>query len=261
MIVFVDYPDGAGGEFLSKVIGMHDGWYNPSVIDESTMRANHNDPITSFLLLKRFENYSQWDIIAEESLIELKNKIGDLNVCIPYHSCAHRHNALLKHVFPNSIIITITPSSDHEWKLVNTEIIRKIYLDKLDFQGVQYIFKTFGFGQKKVNVKHFLKLDSFLIRNGKEITTANRIELLNQIRDFKISDWETSDYTINWGDLFLSISNINDEYYKLCNFLNIPPQDNILNHIVKRNQINLNHLLDYNIDNEIIKYCHSNDKP
>ena len=255
MIVFVDYPDGAGGEFLSEAIGMHTGWYRPEVVEESTLRVNHCDVITSFLMQKRFENYNHWDSTAESCLQELKAKIGDINICIPYHSCLHNHNRLLKSVFPDCKIITVKPVDDREWQLVNTDIIRKLYLIPLDFRGVQYFFKKFGFNQR-VDIRNFLRLDGFLLRQGSEINNQTRLEYLNKVKDFRIDDWQPSDYTVSWRNLFLDISAVRAEYTSLCTFLNIEPEENILNHIMARNQRNLDQLMDYDLNGEIIKHLH-----
>jgi hypothetical protein len=254
-IIFVDYPDGAGGEYLSHMISLHSDFYKSEYTTADTHRHNYGNSIINQLNSTRYQNYSNWESIAESTFNKLKKDLELLdcdNICIPYHVCYHNHYKLLKNIFPKCTIIRIKPADNQSWHCVNLEILRKVFLVKFSLHDIKH---TMQFNQKKkIKLNDFLGLDVILLRRDLDITSGNRSSIVKEVLLAKIETWDLCDYEIIWDNFYGNISNIPKEYLRLCNFLNITPNNQILNEVVTRNQKNLEQLTTFNYIEECKKF-------
>lgn len=248
-IIFVDYIDGGGGEFLSYALSRHANFYQPTV-SETLGRISHKDPITSFLSKSKFHNHNRWDDIAEDYMYKLKEQlllIGMPRIAIPYHSCTHQHNILLRKVFPGCKIIYIDPKNHYQ--LIAKEILRKVHLVKLNIHDIKYIHQNvvnLDLGIP-INLNDFWHLDILLLRKKIRPVRQARLDLIKQILDHKVQSSQSYDFVVNWADLFLNLDQIKYQYKQLCKFLNIAASASTLNKIIERNENNLQQLQDFDL--------------
>lgn len=254
-IVFIDYPEGAGGELISQLVGMHTGCHKPKIELTPEGRANHVDPITRMLNLQRHEHPDNWESVAESYFRQLKGLTKNIKetICIPYHACYHNHTGLLKEIFPDCKIVSIRPLSTEDWDLVAAEIFRKVYLKRSDLKRIKYFYKTFNY-KKRTDFKNFFDLDGFLIRQGLDITPENKRIAVDHIMKLRISHWNHADYIISWHNLFGTTEHIPQEYVGLCKFLGLTPNPAALEFLTEKNIKNLNDLKKYNLETELNTY-------
>jgi len=137
-VIFIDYPDGAGGEYLSHVISLHRGFYQGEYSTTPTSRHNHKSSVINFLNSQSIIKKLSWQTEAKSSMLELTNLLDtSKNYCIPYHIMNHNHYELIREVWPDCKIIRIQPSN---WTLVNLEFIRKVSLTKLQPADIKHYF-------------------------------------------------------------------------------------------------------------------------
>jgi hypothetical protein len=247
-IIFVDYIDGAGGEFLSYALSQHDEFYKPNVVEKSN-RANHNDPITGFLLESRFHNYNKWSDVAEKFVYDLRDQLSTVkqsHIAIPYHSCYHNHNDLLKKVFPDCKIVYIDPDNHH---LIAKEILRKVHLKKLELQDIKHVHQNIvnlnSF--KRLDFDDFWTLDILLLRKNIQPNLDSRTKLIQHILDNKFQSQQSYNFVIPWTKFFYQIDQIPVWYTKLCSSLNIEPSLTVQEEIIKRNKNNLVQLSSFDL--------------
>lgn len=249
-IIFIDYIDGAGGEFVSYALSKHPEFYQPNIDETQTLRVSHQNDITGFLLASRYKNFTRWDDVAEIYMHQLKDRLSNIEspyVAIPYHSCYHDHNTALKRIFPGCKIIYIDPIDNH--RLIATEILRKVHLIKLNIQQIKYVHQSIvKLDNIKINLNDFWGLDIILLRNDIPPDNQSRQHLVNQILNKTFHTQQTSDYIIPWQDLFLDMAKIPLIYHDLCAFLGIDPREEVLTSIQERNKKNLDALMDFDVD-------------
>ena len=248
-IIFVDYIDGAGGEFLSYALSCHADFYQPTV-SETLSRTNHKDAITGFLLQSRFHNYNRWNDVAEDYMYKLKEQLLLIDmprIAIPYHSCYHQHNALLRKVFPECKILYIDPKNHYQ--LIAKEILRKVHLVKLNIHDIKHVHQNIVNLDSgiRIDLNDFWHLDILLLRNKIRPVRQARLDLIQQILDHKFQSSQSYDFVVHWADLFLNIDQIEYQYKQLCEFLNVNASASTLNKIIERNKNNLQQLQDFDL--------------
>ena len=258
-VIFIDYPDGAGGEFLSYTLSKHQGFYSPKIEESDLLQVTHDD-ITGVLNRTSVEKSNDWQYIAESVFIKLKEKINELNshysnIAIPYHCCYHNHYKLIKSIFPNSIIVSIRPTTHKDWQLVHKEILRKVHLVKCDLARIKYFYQIYDINKDiKINLANFLNFDVHLLRNNLPIVSSNRYQLVQMILEKNITEWKQSDILIDWWKLFGDIDNIKSEYIVLCQNLNLLPDDSIAEYILDRNKRNFKELLKFDLESKLKEF-------
>ena len=256
-IVFIDYPDGDGGEFLSQVISMHPNFYREScaVSSEQTSRFDLGGTIYNFLNSARYHNHSNWTDIAELRMLEFKEKIETLpaeKICVPYHAYTHQEYKLLKKIWPDCTVVGIWPKLESSWKLLNFEILRKVYLIKYSLNDIKHVFH---FNKKiQLDLKNFIGLDVLLLKNNLDITNFNRKATIERIMQRSLINPGTCDFLVSWENFFINIDTILTEYQKLCNFLQIEPQHDILQSVIERNKKNLTQLMNFDLEESCKKF-------
>lgn len=250
-VIFVDYIDGAGGEFLSHVLSQHRDFYQPVVDILPTSRTDHRDKISSYLLRSRYHNLLDWPSKAKYHMMRLKDLLAarsEQRIAIPYHSCYHDHNDLLREVFPGCQIVYVDPGSHH--RLIALEILRKVHLIKLDLQQIKHVHNNIiKINQSiRVNLTDFWNLDIMLLRRSIRPDNQSRRDMIHQILSTRFQTNQTYDYHLPWQNFFLDLDCMPSCYGKLCQFLNIVPDDDILSKSLARNQHNLQQLISFDID-------------
>ena len=249
-VIFIDYPDGAGGEYLSHVISLHRGFYQGEYSTTPTSRHNHESSVINFLNSQAVIKKLSWKTEAKSSMLELTNLLDpSKNYCIPYHIMNHDHYELIREVWPDCKIVRIQPSN---WVLVNLEFIRKVSLTKLQPKDIRYYFPVLP--KIKFKLNDFLCLDLNLIWNNQEITSDNRVAEIDRIYNTNRELNDVYDYCVSWDKLFGAVETIHNEYYKLCSFLDITPNLDILDKIVERNTKNLMQLQQFDLIKECKKF-------
>jgi hypothetical protein len=162
----------------------------------------------------------------------------------------HNHYELIQEVWPDCKIIRIHPGND--WSLINLEFIRKMSLTKLQPKDIKHYFPVLP--KIKFKLNDFLFLDLNLIWNNQEITSNNRVVELERIYNIKRELNDTYEYGVNWGTFFGSIEAIPEEYQKLCNFLGVNVNLDILDTVVERNTKNLIQLQQFDLIKECKKF-------
>lgn len=258
-VIFIDYPDGAGGEFLSHALSKHQGFYSPKIVESDSLRCTHDD-ITAFLNRTAVENPGRWSSMAESTLLKLKEKIDDVSrqysgIVIPYHCCYYDHYALIKSIFPNSIIVSVRPTVDKDWQLVHREILRKVHLVKCELTEIKHFYQLHNINKDiKVDLANFLNLDVYLLNNNLPITPGNRYDVVQMVLENNINTWDQSDILVDWWKLFGDVGCIKSEYAELCQKLNLSPDDSIAEYILDRNTRNLKQLLNFNLNSKLEEF-------
>lgn len=248
-IIFIDYVDGAGGEFLSYALSQHSGFYKPQTAQKSNLRVEHQDTVTGFLLKSRYYNYNNWQNVAEDFMWQLKTQLKNYSfdhIAIPYHSCYYNHNTLLQKVFPNCKIIYINPLDDHQ--LIAKEILRKVHLTKINPQQAKHIHEKIAtLDNISVKLNDFWALDILLLRAGVQPTQQSRLALIQRLLNNNFESSQVYNHTVPWRDLFYNLDQITNCYNALCNFLNIVPDRQVLQQIQERNKLNLEQLISFDL--------------
>lgn len=254
-VIFVDYPDGGGGEFLSYVVSLHNGFYQSSFTQEHG-RHNYGASIINYLNNEaRIIKKQSWsnDVLNVLGLLKLKLEQANIKkVCIPFHCFYNKDYINLKTIFPDSKVISIRPNHPKSFDLIKLELIRKVGLIKFNLKEVQFYYKFFP-NQIK-DPKKFIGLDVLLLTHNIEITSNNRNVMLKNLLERPIPDWDVCDYIISWDNFFLNLENLESEYLKLCDFLNLTLDSKILEIVRKRNTKNLQDLKSYNLIQECEKF-------
>ena len=256
-IVFVDYPEGAGGEFLSQVISMHPDFYTElgAVSSDQTSRIDLRDTIYNFLNSAQYHNHANWTDIAEVRMLEFKEKIQALSaekICVPYHAHKHQEYKMLKKIWPDCTVIGIWPKLENSWKLINFEILRKVYLVKYSFNDIKHVFHI----NKKIRIdlNNFIGLDVLLLKNNLDITSSNRKATVERIMKRNLTNPGTCDFLLSWENFFINTDTISTEYQELCNFLQIEPQHDVLQLVIERNKKNLTQLMAFDLEESCKKF-------
>lgn len=250
-IIFIDYPDGAGGEYLSHVIGLHKGFYSGDYSTSNTGRHNHGSSVLNFLNSQSVIKKLSWGSEAKNVMLELKQLLNpNENYCIPYHIMNHDHYTLIREIWPECKILRIQPNNN--WVLVNLEFIRKISLVKLQPKDVKHYFPILP--KIKIKLNDFLFLDLNLLWNNRPITSENRAAEIDRIYNIKRNLNNEFDYCIPWENFFGTIETIPEEYQKLCAFLDIEPDVSVLTAVIERNTRNLIQLQQFNLVTECKKF-------
>jgi len=254
-IIFVDYPDGAGGEFLSYFISLHQGFYRGTFI-QTNGRHNYGANILNFLNNQaRVIKKDTWGSDVHNVLQELKKRLADIDadsICIPFHCFYNKDYKNIKSVFPQAQILSIRPDSLSSYKLIKLELIRKTALIKYNLKDTQFYWKLFA--DKIIDFKNFIGIDVFLLTHHYEINQANRNLMLNLLLNRPFPIWDECDYVLSWENFFKNLEHMDKEYLDLCDFLALTPDTDILDLAKKRNCQNLNDLMSYNIKNEAKKF-------
>ena len=185
--------------------------------------------------------------------------MGISRLCVPCHLYKFpEHIDTFKKYVPDIRFVKIE-STGYE-RLVTLDFIRKVYfkrLSKSDLSHISFRSKTLDHTQK-LQILNLLKQNSLLgldfevLLNYSEITPITRQDTITQILNLH-QILPSNDISVNYGDLFISVDNIKNTYYNLCNQLNIVPDENILDHMIKRNQKNNHELMEFSKNFEIIK--------
>jgi len=258
-VIFIDYPDGAGGEFLSHAIAKHQRFYLPNITELETLRCSHND-ITGMLNRNSVERTNDWKNIAETVFIDLKEKINKLEsqysgIVIPYHCCYYDHYKLIKSIFPNSVIVSVRPTNEKDWQLVHKEVLRKVHLIKCNLTEIKQFYQTHDIDKNiKIKLSDFLNLDRHLLKNNLSVNPSNRYQLVRMILENTVDQWEQSDILVDWWKLFGDSSSIKSEYTILCQKLNLLPDDSIAEYILDRNKRNFKELLKFDLESKLKEF-------
>lgn len=245
-LVVVDYIEGAGGEYISSVINSHPEFSDNVLLQKWFNSRRHIVP--------------NWeDSIAEQGdlfLIQCREH-QIKNLAISYHLCMHpSHADTMKKLSRNTRFVKID-SQGYE-TMVGMDFIRKILFNQLtthQFTEIKYRINKHTSAVELVKLLKENKLfgiDFVLYKQNLPITRANREMVFESVMS-KQQICPTNDITILYNDFFVSLDNMKEKYYTLCNSLNIQPNIDILNAMLIRNRKNLEEVTEFTKNFNAIK--------
>ncbi len=254
--IFVDYPDGAGGEYLSKIISQHHGFYKPITVTTADGRESPKDFTGLLGEYRSGRSQQQWidDFPTVLDRIEFLTSDITEKICIPYTACTllpANHLRIIKDRYPESKIISIK-ISDSIKHYVLAEVFRKVLLIELSDSDRKKYYDIFG-------VEPQYWADVAVLFDGHDLSATSRRDFIQRLFDTYSNlnyDFEISDCIINWQDFYLSSDTaaLTNTYQKLVDTFNLNFDKDILGSVVRRNHQNAKNLLSYDLLANINRY-------
>ena len=257
-LIIFDYVEGSGGEYLSNLINQHDGFYCESPAAEN-MQEHTN-------ILQKFFNANSlvdpdWDNKFNYKLDDFITKCNQKSInkiAVPYHLYKFPHHI---DIIKNKLPVRFVKINCGEYEnLVKLDFIKKICFRQLDaskFDEIKYKINYFSTKNQSTALKllknnSLYELDLMLLANGLDVNYQSRESIVKELLNRTVSP-PSQDITINYGDYFIRLDNLKFNYYNLCTILNIVPDDYLLQSMVIRNQKNLDQLIKFSKDFDLIK--------
>lgn len=252
--IFVCYPRGAGGEFFASALSKHCNFYQGKYSVNSTGKLSFDDSIISFF---HYHHVKKTLPNPVETFQILKPYIDDgINYTFPLHN-TQKNKEILSYIKENSNSKVISIFTEEHQKLVNLEAIRKLFLSNEVFDNflikvIYDLYKLDSETVKKFYKKQLNYVDVILLSKQLPLDNTSRIQYVTKyINDKHNSPYEFSDFLLRWEDLFYNLNNITVTYNSIMEFLQIKPDQKILDFIIERNYNNKKMLDSYNYEKEI----------
>ena len=235
-IIVVDYIDGASGEYFAEFLNQHLStpnivWLRKFFNSEELVNTNWDQDFDRYL--DHFLTLCQQDNITR--------------IIVPYHlykwpEHLERFNRISKSVRAVAI------NSEQYPREIALDFIRKIHLVPVsisDIHKLTYLTKTATLEQKqeiseRLRARTLQWIDVTILLSGKN----SRLQLINQILTRQLT-CPSQDVTIDYGTFYVDYLDIDNKYNLLCKQLDLVPNQQLLEQLIKRNQRNWAELTDY----------------
>lgn len=225
-LIVIDYQEGAGGEFIARLISAH---FGHELNFDQQQHPNH--------IQKWMNSHSivepDWDQrfpIYFRMFLDLCQTQGINQLAIPYHLYKWpRHVDLILEKLPNTRFVKI--NCEHYLPQVHADFQRKI-LDRplVNFGELQFLLKN--------KPKDFIKSRLELYKH-KDLTYRN----LFPPTPLQLQQLPSNDIDLDYGDFFSNFDQTAQAYENLCSALGLTPDVMLLSLLLERNKKNYQDLL------------------
>ena len=219
--IVIDYQDGAGGEFIANFISSHFGY---KLEFDQQVNPTHNQKWLNSHSIVTPDWDLNFDTYFLRFLSNCKNQSID-KIAVPYHLYKWpAHVEKIKKIVKNARFVKI--NCKQYFREIQSDYDRKISLRVIqDFSELKFLLQH----QSKETVEKALAL-----YRQKKLTIRDIIPCYNK----ELKELPSNDIEIDYGDFFCNFDHTPHAYQKLCDELDITPNNDLLLKLLERNKKN-----------------------